>query len=123
MSCSETLVLIDHDPSVLALMARLFRSQGYKILEASTAADALRVFEEHRDTIDLVVADVQLSHHGGNLLAKLQSLRPGVRVVYLAASNHMAPADLSRRHTLIPKPFELDVLTSTVRETLDAEMR
>jgi len=119
--CSETLVLLENDPSVLSLMGRVFRSLGYQVLEARAPEDAIRLCQSHVGPIDLVVADVESSHQSDqSLVSQLQQLRPRMGVVYLAASNYLAPPDLADRYALVAKPFTLDSLSNKVRETLDA---
>lgn len=102
-------------------MGRVFRLQGYQVLEARAPEDAIRLCQSHVGPIDLVVADVEASHQSEqSLVSQMQLLRPQMGVVYLAASSYLAPPDLADRYALVTKPFTLDSLSNKVRETLDA---
>ena len=53
-----TVLLVDDEPSVLSALRRLFRTQGYRIEQATGGADALALM---RDTpVDLVVSDMRM---------------------------------------------------------------
>jgi PAS domain S-box-containing protein len=121
---SETLLVVEDEPAVLALSRRALEAQGYVVLAASDAAAALRVVERHGGTIHLLLTDVVMPGLSGRELAdRLTVQRPGIRVLYMSGY----PGDAVVQHGTLPsgsaflqKPFSPDGLARKVRDVLDA---
>ena len=62
---SETILVIEDDPDVRNMITKILSSQGYATLEAGDGDDAIRVFDEHKRTIDLVILDVVMPGKNG----------------------------------------------------------
>jgi CheY-like chemotaxis protein len=121
---SETVLVVEDDPAVLALSCRALEAEGYTILSASDGAAALRIVERHGGAIHLVLTDVVMPGMSGRELAEQMSVRrAGIRILYMsgypgdAAVHHGA---LARGSAFLQKPFAPDALARKVRETLDA---
>ncbi|HLZ45862.1 MAG TPA: PAS domain S-box protein [Gemmatimonadales bacterium] len=121
---SETVLVVEDEPAVLALSTRALETQGYVVLAASDAAAALRVVERHGGTIHLLLTDVVMPGMSGRELAdQLGSQRNGIRVLYMSGY----PGDAVVQHGGLPagsaflqKPFSPDALARKVRDVLDA---
>src|SRR5438552_4167792 len=121
---SETVLVVEDEPAVLALSRRALEAQGYVVLAASDPAAALRVVERHGGTIHMLVTDVVMPGLSGPELAdKLAAQRPGIRVLYMSGY----PGDAVVQHGGLPagsaflqKPFSADTLARKVRDVLDA---
>ena len=55
---SETILVLEDDPDVRDMITKILSGQGYTTLEAADGDDAIMVFNEHKDTIGLVILDV-----------------------------------------------------------------
>src|SRR2546421_943523 len=112
------------EPAVLSLSRRALEAQGYVVLAASDATDAMRVVERHGGTIHLLLTDVVMPGLSGPELAdQLSARRPGIRVLYMSGY----PGDAVVQHGALPhgssflqKPFSPDGLARKVRDVLDA---
>jgi PAS domain S-box-containing protein len=120
---SETLLLVEDDPTVRRLAERVLRSSGYSLLVAASGAEALRLLKEG-DPLDMLVTDVVMPGMSGPDLAKqLRLSRPELKVLFL--SGYMED-DLRTRvltdgsYAYIPKPFRPNDLTKKIRDVLDA---
>ncbi len=121
---SERLLVVEGEPSVRDLAARVLREQGYSVLEAASADEALRKARERTsEDIHLVLADVTMPHMGGRELAQqIRAIHPGIRVLYTIGYSDDV---LLRQGVLEPgihfirKPFTPAVLARKVREVLD----
>jgi len=121
---SETVLVVEDEPAVLALSRRALESQGYVVLAASDANAALRVVERHGGMIHLLLTDVVMPGLSGRELAdRLSAQRPGIRVLYMSGY----PGDAVVQHGTLPlgsaflqKPFSPDGLARKVRDVLDA---
>ena len=121
---TETILVVEDEPAVLSLSRRALEAQGYVVLAASDASDAMRVVERHGGTIHLLLTDVVMPGLSGPELAdQLFARRPGIRVLYMSGY----PGDAVVQHGALPhgssflqKPFSPDGLARKVRDVLDA---
>jgi len=122
---SETILLVEDEPSVRRVVRRFLEQRGYTVLDAPDGAAAERVFEECLASIDLVVTDVVMPDTSGpELIDRLVRRRPGIPVLYV--SGYTAGV-ISRQGlpegavALLEKPFTPEALGRKVRELLDRE--
>ena len=120
---SETILLVEDEDAVRGLLHEVLAESGYKVLQASSGAEALRVSRAHAGPVDLLLTDVVMPGMGGREVATaLAAERPGLRVLF--ASGYTAEA-IARHGVLEPgtdlihKPFTPDALLRRVRERLD----
>ena len=121
---TETVLVVEDEPAVLALSRRALEAQGYVVLAASDATTALRLVERHGGPIHLLLTDVVMPGMSGRDLAdQLAARRPGTRVLYMSGY----PGDAVVQHGELPvgsaflqKPFSPDSLARKVRDVLDA---
>jgi signal transduction histidine kinase/ActR/RegA family two-component response regulator len=121
---NETILLVEDEPLVRGLAARILRKQGYHLLEASNGSEALRLAEKRAtEDIRLVLTDVVMPGMTGRELAeRLRVLFPQIRVLYMSGyTNHaiIHHGILGEGMNYIQKPFTLDGLARKVREVLD----
>jgi PAS domain S-box-containing protein len=120
---TETVLLVEDEEQVRQLARLALEMQGYTILEASSGAEAVRVSDQHRGTIHLVVTDVVMPGMGGREVSEsLRLRRPGLKVLF--ASGYTDDAVV--RHGIVQatdaflqKPFTPLGLARKVREVLD----
>jgi PAS domain S-box-containing protein len=119
---SETILLVEDEPSLLSLGASMLESLGYTVITAGTPDDAVGLFREHEGEIHLVMTDVVMpGMNGSELCDVLKNIRPGLRVLYM--SGYTADAILHRGIIdpgihFLQKPFPLDDLARAVRAAL-----
>lgn len=124
-SGTETIMLVDDEPMVRDIAARVLRSQGYRVLEASNGAEALHIQSEWEGNIDLLVTDVVMPLMGGKELAqRLQQSRPDLKVLYMSGYTQnviLQQGVLKPDVVLITKPFTSSDLMKKVYEVLNTE--
>src|SRR5437016_2796488 len=82
---AETILLVEDEAAVRALAKRILTQKGYRVLEASDGAIALRVAAGHVGEIDLVLTDVAMPNLGGRgMVEELKELSPGMRVLFMS---------------------------------------
>ncbi len=121
----ETILLVEDEPAVRDLAARVLRGQGYTVLEAGDGREALRFVAQQTDArIDLLVTDVVMPHMGGGALAeRLIAMRPSIKVLF--TSGYTEDAMLHAGQLVIGthflhKPFSPAALAQKVRGILDS---
>jgi PAS domain S-box-containing protein len=117
---TETLLLVEDEPSVRRLTRLMLERRGYRVIEASTGAEALVTARHHAGPIDLLLTDVVMPGMNGRELATiLMSERRETRVVYMSGypDDAVLRQDLGRV-TFIQKPFTSDGLAAKLRDAI-----
>ena len=118
----ETVLLVEDEESVRELVRVTLASRGYKVLEAENGECGLRIADDFKERIDILITDVVMPGMGGRELAKrLLSLRPGINVLYLSGYTEDAvvtQGTLGPGTAFLQKPFTLQNLAKKVREVL-----
>lgn len=123
---TETILVVEDEPSLCDMARSILESAGYTVLEAHSGEEGLRAVERHPGPIDLVLSDVILrgGMNGHEMAGRLFALHPEARVVYMSGYS----GELISWHglldpgtDLLEKPFDTDSLQHKVREVLDRE--
>ena len=81
----KTVLLVEDEPSVIALTMRLLQDLGYGVLTAASPDEAIRHAREHTGPIDILLSDVVMPNMNGRDLANtLVSLRPELQCVFMS---------------------------------------
>jgi PAS domain S-box-containing protein len=119
----ETILLVEDEPAILTMAARMLEGRGYSVLAAGTPSEAIALAEAHPDAIDLLLTDVTLPEMNGRALADLlRASRPDLPCLFMSGytANVMnGNGLLAEGAPFISKPFHLRDLAAKVRETLD----
>ncbi|HYL16338.1 MAG TPA: PAS domain S-box protein [Terriglobales bacterium] len=120
----ETILLVEDDSAVRRSVARVLTECGYKVLEAANGAEALKLSDEHRGDIDLLLTDLVMPGMSGREVAqRLRPHRPNLCILFTSGYNQeqpRQPSDAQQEIVLFRKPFTGSALTRKVRELLDA---
>ena len=115
---SETVLVVEDESEVRALVQRILEEFGYSVLSAGEIADAFRIVERHGDPIDLLLTDIVMPEMNGVQLAeRLVGLHPEMDVLYMSGYTDYAIVNPAR---FIQKPLTPDALARKVRAVLDA---
>ena len=117
----ETLLIVEDEAAVRNLVASALRNDGYTMLLAASAEDALALADSVRDPIDLLLTDAIMPGKSGMELAAIMVARyAGLRVIIMSGyTEETLPVDTGERVTLLQKPFTPRELRRRIRETLD----
>lgn len=120
----ETILVVDDELEVLALVADILQAKGYTVLSASDPREALRLARTRSEPIHLLVTDVVMPIMNGRELAEgLRTIRPGVKVLFMSAYTTDVVEDYGIRvapgEPFVVKPFTAVDLASKVRAVLD----
>ncbi|NJN95519.1 MAG: response regulator [Anaerolineales bacterium] len=82
----ETILLVEDEASVRILARRILEMNGYTVLDASNGSEALQVCAQQTGPIHMLVTDVVMPGglNGRELAERLQSLRPGLKTLYMS---------------------------------------
>ena len=120
----ETILLVEDEPSILAMGKTMLEKLGYRVFGAATPSEALRLAKEYSGEIDLLMTDVVMPEMNGRELShNLSATHPELKRLYMSGYTADAIAHhgvLDEGVHFIQKPFTMATLAAKVRETLDS---
>ena len=123
----EGILVVEDDPNVRAIAARILEDAGYTVWTAADGDQAQRMFAEHAGAVDLLLTDVVLTHTTGRKVAEaLRAQAPDLCVVYCSGytdNSIVHHGVLDPGVDFLPKPFRAQDLRRAVREALDRRSR
>jgi PAS domain S-box-containing protein len=121
---TETILIVEDEPAVRTLAARVLGGLGYHILEAPGRREALECCEKVNEPLHLVLMDLVLADgNGADIIAQARTVRKDFRVLYATGfgTEAITRHGLQAEHdAVISKPYSQDTLARKVREVLDA---
>jgi len=121
---TKTVLLVDDEELVRGLAREFLVREGYRVLEASCATEALAVEEGFAEPIDALVTDfIMPGASGAELAASLAKRRPETRVLYMSGYPGEVMANrgaLKEGSRVLQKPFTAETLAGMLREVLSS---
>ncbi|MDY6851612.1 MAG: PAS domain S-box protein [Thermodesulfobacteriota bacterium] len=121
---SETILLVDDEKMIADVGRRMLETMGYTVLTATSGLEAVAVYEENRDGIDLVILDMIMPEMGGGrTYDRLKEINREVKVILSSgySVNGQAMEILNRGcDGFLQKPFNMKDISAKIREVLDS---
>jgi len=118
----ETILLVDDEAVMIDVSRDILEALGYRVLSAAGGSQAVQIYEEAADRIDLVILDMIMPDMGGGeTFDRLKSLNPQIKVILSSgySLNSQAKILLDKGvQAFIQKPFRIDQLSQKVRDVL-----
>jgi DNA-binding NtrC family response regulator len=119
---SATILLVEDEDFVREVAREVLSLSGYHVLEARTAAEALRIFRKRADEVGLLLTDVVLPGRSGRELSReLRAARAGIKTILISGypDKEFAKGRVEEPELFyLPKPFSAETLVNTIREVL-----
>jgi two-component system cell cycle sensor histidine kinase/response regulator CckA len=111
-----TILAVDDDGMVLNLVRAMLQRHGYLVMVADSGTEALRVFLNAEDRIDLMITDIVMPEMDGTVLAgEIKRRKPELPVLYMSGyADRLEQLDAP----VLAKPFSSAALVGTVRKLL-----
>lgn len=120
---TATVLVVEDEPEIQRFIARVLAPEGFLVLTAGDAAQALEICRRHPGRIDLLLSDVIIPDMNGPELAlRLQTLRPEMRVLFISAYDDGLLKQSFGLHptaAFLAKPFGVERLLQKVRSVLE----
>ena len=130
----RVVLLVDDEPAVLALCAAGLEQEGFRVLKASNAAEALDRAKQ-LGRIDILATDVVLpdqlrmakhhwqrpTMHGVDLMRRMVALQPGVKVILFSGQSEetiKTVGGIPAGTVFLRKPFSANTLARSIRRAL-----
>ena len=120
---SETILIVDDHETIWDFLIEALQKLGYSVLLAENGLDAVEIYEENPDQIDLVLLDMIMPKAGGHqTFYKIRAIDPEAKI--LLSSGFVSEAEV---HDLLqqgacgflPNPHRLPAVARAIREVLD----
>lgn len=120
---SETIMLVEDEPSVRGLVEKLLKRFGYDVLSYTNASEAILAEKSYKGRINLLITDIVMPGINGHELARdFLKKRPGIKILLTSGYTE----DVIIQHGIfgnelnfISKPYKPDALAVKIREILD----
>ena len=120
---TETVLLVEDEDAVRSLAEVVLARNGYQVIAARTAADAIAAASTAGRKFDMLVTDVMMPNMSGpQLVRRLRELRPGLSVLFMSGYTANSIVDqglLEPGAPFLSKPFTPTSLALAVRSVLD----
>jgi two-component system, cell cycle sensor histidine kinase and response regulator CckA len=117
-----TVLIVEDDPGIRDLSARILKRRGYTVLVADGGEQARHIAEQHDGIIHVLLSDVMMPGMNGPKVAEmLLKIRPGLKVVFMSGCTDQEIIRQGVREREVPflhKPFTAELLTSKIVEVL-----
>jgi len=120
---SETVIVVEDEPIVRKMISRILKINGYSVIEAGYGQEALRIIQNYKERVDLVITDVVMPHMSGKELGdQINKSHKGMKVLYMSGYTDKSIVNqglLEPGLWFIQKPFTPKGILKKVREVLD----
>jgi signal transduction histidine kinase/CheY-like chemotaxis protein len=120
---SETILVVEDEHEVRALVRQVLQERGYRVIEAGGPREALRFVTDATTSVDLLLTDVIMPQMTGRALADLLTAdQPGLPVLFMSGYADSAVVEhgvLQSGRAYLQKPFTPAQLARVVRRVLD----
>jgi two-component system, cell cycle sensor histidine kinase and response regulator CckA len=115
---SEYVLVVDDEPMIRWLAARVLREEGFGVHEATDGAEALELIRAGIPDLDVVLSDIVMPRMNGvQLLESLSTLRPDLPVILMSGygAAQLAELGIASPCGVLAKPFTPQALVAEVR--------
>lgn len=121
---TETILVVEDDPSLREMIRMVLTAAGYRILEAPNGAEALSLLRGTSESVQLLMTDIVMpgKMNGWELARSAAASKPAIRKLFMTGFSGELDTfgiAIAPDVMLITKPFSSDLLLRKVRETLD----
>ena len=121
---SETILLADDDNGVLNIACKMLEHSGYTVLTARDGEEAINMYNEHTEKIDLALLDIVMPKFSGvDVFDHIQKSRPQMHILFSSGYSIEGIHDnfvLDKDVQLLKKPYRRHELLLKVRQIIDA---
>ena len=115
------ILFADDDQICLDVGVKILQKLGYSVLKARDGQEALEVFEDNKDSVDLVILDMRMPYNGGRAFDQLKQIKSDVKVII--ASGYTEDQRIREMYEqgcigFIQKPFRINKLSEKILKAL-----
>jgi two-component system cell cycle sensor histidine kinase/response regulator CckA len=111
------ILFADDDELCLDVGVQILQKLGYSVLRARDGQEALEVFENNKNTVDLVILDMRMPYNGGRAFDQLKQIKSDVKVLIASGfAEDQRIREMFKQGCIgfIQKPFNVNLLSEKV---------
>jgi two-component system, cell cycle sensor histidine kinase and response regulator CckA len=115
------ILFADDDQICLDVGVKILQKLGYSVLKARDGQEALEVFEDNKDSVDLVILDMRMPYNGGRAFDQLKQIKSDVKVIIASGfSEDQRIREMYEQGCIgfIQKPFRINILSEKILKAL-----
>ena len=120
------ILVADDEDIVRNVMVQMLKKMGYEVFAVDNGADAIDVFRDNQNRIDLVIFDLTMPRMGGvELYEHIRGINPGIKTMLTSGQDASPDIDQLRQagvSAFIHKPFTLRDMREKIRGLLDTQV-
>jgi two-component system, cell cycle sensor histidine kinase and response regulator CckA len=124
---SEAILLVDDEDIIIEVGQEMLKTLGYEVFLAKSGREAIKIYEENKEKIHLVILDMIMPDmNGPSTYERLKEINPDITVLF---SSGYSPDERKNEKLyqgsgdFIQKPFNMEGLSQKLREVLDKKTR
>ena len=119
----KAILLIDDEPMVTDICEMMLKKLGHNVLKAHSGSEGIKLYEAHRDEIDLIISDFNMpGMNGQEVVDKLRIMDHSVKVLLSSGGVNVAyeeDAIFRGFNGFLQKPYSIDTLSDKIAEILN----
>jgi two-component system cell cycle sensor histidine kinase/response regulator CckA len=120
---SQPVILFaDDDKICLDVSVQMLQKLGYTVLEAKDGKEAIEVYKNNQDKVDLVILDMKMPHNGGHTFEQLKKMNADLKIILTSGySEDYGIRELVKQGCdgFLQKPFGAKILSQKIMDALN----
>ncbi len=116
------ILFADDDKICLDVSVQMLQKLGYTVLEARDGQEAIEVYENNQDRVDLVIFDMKMPNNGGHTFEQLRKINADLKIILTSGfAQDYCIRELANQGCdgFLQKPFDLKVLSQKIMDALN----
>jgi CheY-like chemotaxis protein len=116
------ILFADDDKVCLDVSVQILQKLGYTVLEARDGKEAIEVYKNNQDSVDLVILDMRMPHNGGHTFEQLRKISADLKIIITSGyTEDYGIRELEKQGCdgFLQKPFDVKVLSQKIRDALN----
>ncbi|GEM_PF-2334155 len=118
----KTVMVVDDEKDLVEIISDMLKSMGFYVFSTTDTDEAIEIFRNNKDSIDLCISDIVMPKVGGlNLYESLISLKPDLKIIFITgyAENIDSVSAISNREIqILQKPFSKEEFLDKIKKLL-----
>jgi CheY-like chemotaxis protein len=118
----SVILFADDDKLCLDVSVQMLQRLGYTVLEARDGQEAVEVYKNNQDRVDLVILDMRMPNNGGNTFEQLKKINADLKIILTSGfTEDYRIRELVKQGCkgFLQKPFDLKILSQKIRDALN----
>jgi len=116
------ILFADDDKLCLDVIVQMLTRLGYSVLEATDGHEAVEVYKNNQDIVDLVILDLKMPNNGGHSFDQLRKINTDLKIILTSGyTEDIVIRELIKQgcNDFLQKPFDLKILSKKIKDTLE----